>query len=42
MCLVPCLVDGDFKLTESSAILKFLADRVDSPDYPKDSKAGAD
>jgi glutathione S-transferase len=30
------LEDGDFRLTESSAILKYLADKVGSPAYPKD------
>ena len=34
--LVPTLEDGDFRLTENSAILKYLADKVDSPAYPKD------
>jgi glutathione S-transferase len=39
--LVPVLEDGDFRLTESSAILKYLADRTDSPLYPKDLQARA-
>ena len=34
--LVPTLQDGDFILTENSAILKYLADKIDSPAYPKD------
>ena len=34
--LVPVLEDGNFRLTESSAILKYLADKTDSPLYPKD------
>ncbi|HKU38147.1 MAG TPA: glutathione S-transferase family protein [Polyangiales bacterium] len=39
--LVPVLEDGTFRLTESSAILKYLADRVDSPAYPKDLRERA-
>ena len=39
--LVPVLEDGDFKLTESSAILKYLADKFDSPLYPKDLRQRA-
>jgi glutathione S-transferase len=35
-CLVPMLEDGDLRLTESSAILKYLADKIESPAYPKE------
>ncbi|MEO7775510.1 MAG: glutathione S-transferase family protein [Steroidobacteraceae bacterium] len=33
---VPALEDGDFRMTESSAILKYLAARFEAPEYPKD------
>jgi glutathione S-transferase len=39
--LVPMLEDGDFRLTESSSILKYLADLSNSPAYPKDLKRRA-
>lgn len=39
--LVPLLDDGDLRLTESSAILKYLADKTNSPAYPKDLKKRA-
>lgn len=31
---VPALEDGDFRMTESSAILKYLASRFNAPEYP--------
>jgi len=41
-CMVPVLEDGDFRLTECSAIVKYLADKVvDSAAYPKDLKQRA-
>ena len=39
--LVPVLEDGDFRLTESAAIIRYLADQAGSPAYPKDLKARA-
>jgi glutathione S-transferase len=39
--MVPVLEDGDMRLTESSAILKYLADKTNSPAYPKDLKQRA-
>jgi glutathione S-transferase len=34
--MVPCLEDEGFVLTEASAILKYLAEKTNSPMYPKD------
>jgi glutathione S-transferase len=34
--LVPTLVDGEFRLSEASAILKYLAEKAGSPAYPAD------
>lgn len=39
--VVPYLVDGDFGLGESSAILKYLADLIGSDAYPSDLKERA-
>jgi glutathione S-transferase len=38
---VPVLVDGDFILTEGSAILKYLADLVESKAYPRELRQRA-
>jgi glutathione S-transferase len=39
--LVPMLEDGDFRLTESSAILKYLAAKFELPLYPRDLRRRA-
>jgi glutathione S-transferase len=39
--LLPVLDDDGLRLTESSAILKYLADKFDLPEYPKDLKQRA-
>jgi glutathione S-transferase len=40
-CLVPVLEDGDFRMAESSAMLKYLASEFDAPEYPADVKERA-
>jgi glutathione S-transferase len=39
--LIPMLDDDGFRLTESSTILKYLADKNNLPSYPKDLKERA-
>ena len=39
--MVPVLEDGDFRLTESATILRYLAQKIGSPAYPKDPRARA-
>jgi glutathione S-transferase len=39
--LIPLLEDGDFRLSESATILRYLAEKAGSPAYPKDLKRRA-
>ena len=39
--LVPMLEDGDFRLTESSTILKYLASKFDLPELSEGAQAAA-
>lgn len=39
--LVPMLDDDDFRLTESAAILRYLATKIGSPAYPQELRARA-
>ena len=40
-CLVPMIEEGDFRLTECSAIIRYLADQAGSAAYPKELRARA-
>jgi len=40
-CLVPMIEDGDFRLTECSTIIKYLAGQAGSASWPKDARARA-
>jgi glutathione S-transferase len=40
-CLVPMIEDGDFRLTECSTIIKYLAEKAGSASYPKELRARA-
>ncbi len=37
--MVPMLEDGDFRLTESATILRYLAAKISSPAYPSELRA---
>jgi glutathione S-transferase len=39
--LIPLLEDDDFRLTESATILRYLADKIGSPSYPKELRQRA-
>jgi len=39
--LIPLLEDGDFRLSESATILRYLAEKSGSPAYPKELRARA-
>ena len=38
--MVPALVDGDLRMTESSAILKYLASKTEAPELVRSRKSG--
>ena len=39
--MIPAIDDDGFILSESSAILKYLADKIGSPTYPQEAQARA-